>query len=61
MVARPDFGWEPSRFGPFTDAPFCANKCSTLTLGFRSESFHQGLGFESQSHDRKATSLTYAA
>ena len=48
----------PSRFG-LTAAPFCAIKFSTLTLGFRSESLHQGRGFESHPHRRKATSLTY--
>ena len=59
-IDRPGFGRGASRIGLFTDAPYCAIKCSTLMLGFRSESLHQGLRFESHLHHRKATLLTYA-
>ena len=60
-IDRTDFGWEPCRCGPFTASPFCASKCSILTLGFRPESVHQGRGFDSHLPHPIATSLTYEA
>ena len=58
-IDRPNFSREPNRFGPFTAAPLFSIQCSTLTLGFRSESLHHERGFESYLHHPIATSLTY--